>query len=75
MTGMPRFGLLVMAAFAAGAATVSAMAEQPSLARALSSLGTARDQLAVTHDNKDGHPAAAIALIDRAIAEIRAVGQ
>lgn len=74
MTGR-RFGLWVMVAFAGGAATVTAMAQEPHLASALSSLGTARDELALTHDNKDGHPQAAIALIDRAVAEIRAVGQ
>lgn len=74
MTGR-RFGLWVMVAFAGGAATVTAVAQEPHLARAVSSLTTARDQLALTRDNKDGHPQAAIALIDKAVAEIRAVGQ
>lgn len=74
MTGR-RFGLWVIAAFAGGAATVTAMAQEPHLASALSSLGIARDQLALTRDNKDGHPQAAIALIDKAVAEIRAAGQ
>ncbi|HTH99712.1 MAG TPA: hypothetical protein VL752_02100 [Acidisoma sp.] len=75
MTGKRRFGLLMMVAFAAGGATATALAEEPHLARALSALGDARDDLSATHDNKDGHPKAAMALIDRAVAEIRAVGQ
>jgi hypothetical protein len=75
MTGKRRFGLWVMVAFAAGAATVTAVAEEPHLAGALSSLQEARDDLSLTHDNKDGHPQAAMALIDKAVAEIRAVGQ
>jgi hypothetical protein len=79
MTGMgktgisKRFGLLLMVAFAAGAGTVAAEAEAPHLTEALTALQHARGYLSETRDNKGGHPAAAIAFIDRAEAEIRAV--
>ena len=74
MTGMgKRFGLLMMVAFAAGAGTAAAAAEAPHLAQALTALQEARGYLSDTRDNKGVHPAAAMALIDRAEAEIRAV--
>ena len=64
---------MMMVAFAAGGLTVTAMAEAPQLAQALSALGDANGYLAATTDNKGGHPKKAMALIAQAEAEIRAV--
>jgi hypothetical protein len=75
MTGSGRFGLWLLAAFASGALTVTAVAEEPHLAQALGALQDAHDSLSATRDNKGGHPAAAMALIEKAEAEIRAVAQ
>ena len=72
MTGV-RFGLWVVVALAAGALTASAIAEEPHLATAMAALGRAHDALELTTDNKVGHPAAALALIAKAQAEIQAV--
>ncbi|WP_459695848.1 hypothetical protein [Acidisoma sp. C75] len=71
---MRSFGLLLLVACAAGAGTVVAAAETPQLAQAMAALQKARGYLSETRNNKGGHPQAAIALIDRAEAEIRAVG-
>lgn len=68
-----RFGMAVMVAFAMGGLTATAIAEEPHLATALASLGKAQNALALTRDNKGGHPKAAMALIAKAEAEIRAV--
>jgi hypothetical protein len=73
MSGMGRFGLMIMVAFAAGCLTVRAVAEEPQLAQALSALSDARAYLSETSDNKGGHPQKAIALIAQAEAEIRSV--
>jgi hypothetical protein len=73
MTGCWRFGLTVTIAFAAGAVAVTAVAEEPHLAQALSALQDAHDSLSETHDNKGGHPQKAMALIEQAEAQISAV--
>ncbi|MCB8875237.1 hypothetical protein [Acidisoma silvae] len=72
MTG-GRFGLWVAVAFATGALTATAIAEEPHLVTAMNALTHAHDALAATRDNKGGHPAAAQALIAKAQAEIQAV--
>ncbi len=74
MTGGWRFTCILGAAFMAGGLTVTAVAEEPHLAQALSALQDAQGYLAETNDNKGGHPRKAIALIEQAEAEIRAVG-
>jgi hypothetical protein len=74
MAGRWRFGLMMMAAFAAGGLAVTAAAEEPHLAQALSALSDASDALSHTSANKGGHPQKAMALIAQAEAEIRAVG-
>jgi hypothetical protein len=68
-----RFGLMMMVAFAAGGLAVTAVADEPQLAQALSALSDARGYLAETSDNKGGHPQKAMALIAQAQTEIRAV--
>jgi hypothetical protein len=75
MTGRGRFGFWLVAAFALGGLTVTAMAEEPHLARALGALQDAHDDLSQTRENKGGNPSAAMALIEKAEAEIKAVGQ
>jgi hypothetical protein len=75
MAGMWRFGLTMMVAFAAGGLAVTAVAEEPHLAQALSALSDANGYLSETSNNKGGHPQKAIALIAQAEAEIRAVAQ
>jgi hypothetical protein len=60
-------------AFAAGGVAVTAVAEEPHLAQALSALSDANGYLSETTNNKGGHPQKAIALIAQAEAEIRAV--
>lgn len=75
MTGSGRFRYWLLAAFASGAFTATALAEAPHLARALDALQAAHDDLSQTRDNKGGHPAAAMALVEKAEAEIKAVGQ
>jgi len=65
--------LTVALAFAGGGLAVTALAEEPHLAQALSALSDASGLLAQTSDNKGGHPAKAIALIAQAEAQIRAV--
>lgn len=73
MRGRWRFGLMVMVAFSAGALAVTAVAQEPHLAQALSALQDAHGFLSETRDNKGGHPTKAMALIEQAEAEIRAV--
>ena len=73
MSGRWRFGLVMVAAFTAGGLAMTAVAEEPHLAQALSALSDANDALAQTTDNKGGHPKRAMALIAQAEAEIRAV--
>ncbi len=73
MAGGWRFVLILAVAFAAGGFAVTAVAEAPHLAQALSALDDAHGYLAETSDNKGGHPRKAMALIERAEAEIRAV--
>ncbi len=73
MAGWWGFALVMMAACAAGGLAVTAAAEEPHLARALSALSDASDSLSQTSDNKGGHPQKAMALIAQAQAEIRAV--
>ncbi len=73
MAGRWRFVLTMMAAFAAGGVAVTAVAEEPYLAQALSALSDARSYLSETSGNKGGHPQKAMALIAKAEAEIRAV--
>ena len=73
MGGMWRFGLTVMVGFAAGGLAVTAVAEEPHLASALSALSDADGYLSETSGNKGGHPQKAMALIAQAEAEIRAV--
>jgi thioredoxin reductase len=73
MAGMWRFGLMMAVAAAAGGMAVTAVAEEPQLAHALSALDDARGYLSQTSDNKGGHPQKAMALIAQAEAEIRAV--
>ncbi len=68
-----RFGLTLLIAFAAGGLAVTAAAEEPHLAQALSALDDAHGYLSETRDNKGGHPQKAMALIEQAEAEIRAV--
>jgi hypothetical protein len=68
-----RFVLTMGLAFAAGGLVVTAVAEEPHLARALAALDDANGYLSETTDNKGGHPQKAMALIARAEAEIRAV--
>lgn len=70
-TGWLYAALLV--AFAAGAGGTAAIAGEPYLAQATAALQQARGYLSATHDNKNGYPKEAIAAIDRAEAEIRAV--
>jgi hypothetical protein len=60
-------------AFAAGGVAVTAVAEEPHLAQALSALSDANGYLSETTNNKGGHPQKAMALIAQAEAEIRAV--
>ena len=74
MTSRWRFASVLGAAFMAGGLTVSAVAEEPHLARALSALRDANTYLTETQNNKGGHPQKAMALIAQAEAEIRAVG-
>jgi hypothetical protein len=73
MAGGWRFVLMLAVAFAAGGAAVTAVAEEPHLAQALSALDDAHGYLAETSDNKGGHPQKAMALIEQAEAEVRAV--
>jgi hypothetical protein len=73
MAGMWRFGLMMAVAALAGGMAVTAVAEEPHLAQALSALDDARGYLSQTSDNKGGHPQKAMALIAQAEAEIRAV--
>ncbi len=68
-----RFALTMGLAFAAGGVAVTAVAEEPHLAQALSALSDANGYLSETTNNKGGHPQKAIALIAQAEAEIRAV--
>jgi hypothetical protein len=65
--------LMVIGAFAGGGLAVTAVADEPQLAQALSALNDASGFLAQTSDNKGGHPQKAIALIAQAEAQIRAV--
>jgi hypothetical protein len=73
MAGAWRFALTMGLAFAAGGMAVTAVAEQPHLAQALSALSDANGYLSETTNNKGGHPQKAMALIAQAEAEIRAV--
>jgi hypothetical protein len=73
MAGGWRFVLTMGLAFAAGGFAVTAVAEEPHLAQALSALDDAHAYLSETSDNKGGHPQKAMALIEQAEAEIRAV--
>ena len=73
MGGRWRFALTMVVALVAGGFAVTAVAEQPQLAQALSALSDANGYLSETTDNKGGHPQKAMALIARAKAEIRAV--
>jgi hypothetical protein len=73
MAGGWRFVLTMGLAFAAGGLAVTAVAEEPHLAQALSALDDAHGYLSETTDNKGGHPQKAMALIEQAEAEIRAV--
>ncbi|MBW4024723.1 MAG: hypothetical protein HIU92_16625 [Proteobacteria bacterium] len=73
MTGRWRFTCLLAVAFAAGGLAVTAAAEEPHLAQALTALQDAHGYLAQTRDNKGGHPQKAMALIEQAEAELRAV--
>ncbi len=73
MAGGWRFVLTLGIAFAAGGVAVTAAAEAPYLAQALSALEDAHGYLSETSDNKGGHPQKAMALIEQAEAEIRAV--
>ena len=75
MGGSWRFGLMLVAACAAGALAVTAVAAEPHLAQALSALQDAHDSLSATRNNKGGHPQKAMALIEQAEAELRAVAQ
>jgi hypothetical protein len=68
-----RWALMMVAAFSGGGLAVTAMAEEPHLARALASLDDANGFLSQTSDNKGGHPQKAMALIAQAEAQIRAV--
>ncbi|GAB0118456.1 hypothetical protein [Acidisoma sp. 7E03] len=68
-----RFGIGVIVAFVMGGLTATAIAEEPHLATALQSLDKAQSALSQTRNNKGGHPQAALALIAKAEAEIRAV--
>ncbi len=73
MAGGWRFVLILAVAFGAGGAAVTAAAEAPHLAQALAALDDAHGYLAETTNNKGGHPQKAMALIEQAEAEIRAV--
>jgi hypothetical protein len=73
MAGAWRFALTMGLAFAAGGVAVTAVAEEPHLAQALSALSDANGYLSETTNNKGGHPQKAMALIAQAEAEIRAV--
>ena len=73
MAGIGRLGLTMMVAFAAGGLAVTAVAEEPHLAGALTALSDANGYLSETTGNKGGHPQKATALIAQAEAEIRAV--
>lgn len=72
MAGIWRLGLTMMVAFAAGGLAMTAVAEEPHLAGALSALSDANRYLSQTTANKGGHPQKAMALIAQAEAEIRA---
>ncbi|WP_158804699.1 MULTISPECIES: hypothetical protein [unclassified Acidisoma] len=65
----------MLVAFTLGGLGVTAVAEESHVAQALEALDDAHDALAATRDNKGGHPAAAIALIASAKAELSAVSQ
>jgi hypothetical protein len=75
MAGGWRFAFTMGVAFLAGGLAVTAVAEEPHLAQALSALSDANGYLSETSNNKGGHPQKAMALIAQAEAEIRAVGQ
>ncbi len=74
MTGRWRFACMMGMAFMAGGLAVTAVAAAPQLVQALSALQDAHGYLAETTDNKGSHPQRAMALIEQAEAEIRAVG-
>jgi hypothetical protein len=73
MAGGWRFAIVMGVAFAAGGIAVTAAAEAPPLAQALSALDDAHGYLSETTNNKGGHPQKAMALIEQAEAELRAV--
>ena len=62
------------AAFTFGGLAV-AVAEESHVAQALAALSTAQTALSATRDNKGGHPAHALALVQQARAELQAIGQ
>ncbi len=66
--------LAVPAAFLAGVAVSSgvAIAQQPNMQNALDSLLSAQSSLQMAAPNKGGHRDRAIALVNQAIAEVRA---
>lgn len=61
----------LLAAFGGGLAASGARADQPYMHDALDQLRTARATLAAGSPDKGGHRVRAIALVDRAIAEVR----
>ena len=62
----------LLAAFGGGLAASSASADQPYMHNALDELRVARATLAAGAPDKGGHRVRAMALVDRAIAEVRA---
>ena len=61
----------LLAAFGGGLAASSASADQPYMHDALDQLRAARATLSAGAPDKGGHRVRAIALVDRAIAEVR----